>query len=133
MLAWKGMVFRRERLARAAEQTPELAALFRKLQQVAGQLAALAWATPDPQQAARWRESIAQLSEKKERLEAELSARSADFRRAKTSSTLEDIQAALPKDVVLVDFLEFGRLERFAVPQRGGLGLRFEQRAGKRR
>ena len=49
MLAWKGMVFRRQRLARAGEQTPELAALFQQLQQVAGQLAKQAWATPDPQ------------------------------------------------------------------------------------
>ena len=127
MLAWKGMVFRRERLARAGEQTPELAALFRQLQQVAGQLAKLAWATPDPKQAARWRENIARLSEKKEQLEAELSSRSAAFRHAKAPTTLEDVQAALPRDVVLVDFLEFAHWEWVAVPQRGGLGVRFEQ------
>jgi CHAT domain-containing protein/tetratricopeptide (TPR) repeat protein len=127
MLAWKGMVFRRERLTRVGEQTPELAALFRQLQAVAGQLAKLAWATPDPQQAARWRETIARLSEKKEQLEADLSARSAAFRRAKAPSTLEEIQAALPNDVVLVDFLEFWRAEWVAVPQCGGLGVRFDQ------
>ena len=90
VLAWKGMVFRRQRLARAGEQTPELAALFRRLQQVAGQLAKLAWATPDPKQAARWRESVAAISEKKEQLEAELSARSDVFRRAKAATTLEE-------------------------------------------
>jgi CHAT domain-containing protein/tetratricopeptide (TPR) repeat protein len=127
MLAWKGMVFRRERLTRAGEQTPELAALFRQLQTVAGQLAKLAWAAPDPQQAARWRETIAKLSEQKEQLEADLSARSAAFRRAKAPSTLEEIQAALPTDVVLVDFLEFWRAKWVAVPQLGGLGVRFEQ------
>jgi tetratricopeptide (TPR) repeat protein/CHAT domain-containing protein len=131
MLAWKGIVFRRERLARAGEQTPELAALFRQLQQVAGQLAKLAWATPDPQQAARWRESSARLSEKKEQLEAELSSRSAAFRRAKAASTLEDVQAALPKDVVLVDFLESSREDLVALPQRGGLGVRFDQAGGE--
>jgi tetratricopeptide (TPR) repeat protein len=130
MLAWKGMVFRRQRLARAGEQTPELAALFRQLQQVAGQLATLAWATPDPKHADRWRESIAQLSEKKERLEAELSAQSAAFRQARAPSTLEDVRASLPKDVTLIDFLDFNHLELVALPQRGGLGVRFDQTVG---
>ncbi len=130
MLAWKGMVFRRERLVRAGEQTPELAALFRQLQQVAGQLAAQAWANPDPNQAARWRENITRLSEKKEQLEAELCSRSAVFRHAKAPSTLEVVQDALPKDVVLIDFLEFGHSELIAVPQRGGLGVKFDQTGG---
>jgi CHAT domain-containing protein len=107
MLAWKGMVFRRQRLARAGEQTPELTALFGKLQQVARQLAKQAWATPDPQQEAHWRENVERLSAEKERLEAELSARSAAYRQARRQVTLEDLQQALPKDVVLVDILQY--------------------------
>ncbi len=107
MLAWKGMVFRRQRLARAGEQTPELAALFGKLQQVARQLAKQAWATPDPQQEAHWRENVQRLSAEKERLEAELSARSAAYRQARRQVTLEDLQQALPKEVVLVDILQY--------------------------
>ena len=107
MLPWKGIVFRRERLARAGEQTPELTALFQKLQHVAGQLAKQAWATPDPEQAAHWRENVERLSEEKERLEAELSAHSAAYRQARRQITREDLQQALPKDVVLVDILEY--------------------------
>ena len=107
MLAWKGIVFRRQRLARAGEQTPELAALFQKLQQVAGQLAKQAWATPDPKQETHWRENVARLSAEKERLEAELSDRSAAYRQAKRQVTLEELQQALPKDAVLVDILQY--------------------------
>ena len=58
LLAWKGMVFRRQRLARAGEQTPELSAPFGKLQQVARQLAKQAWATPDPRDEAHWRRAL---------------------------------------------------------------------------
>jgi CHAT domain-containing protein/Flp pilus assembly protein TadD len=107
MLAWKGMVFRRQRLARAGQQTPELTALFGKLQQVARQLAKQAWVTPDPQQETHWREEVVRLSEEKERLEAELSARSAAYRQARREITLEDLQHALPKEVVLVDILQY--------------------------
>ena len=110
MLAWKGMVFRRERLARAGEQTPELLALFRQLQQVAGQLAQQAWATPDPRQQAHWRENVERLSAEKERLEAELSARSAAYRQAQKPATLDELQQALPANAVLVDFLEYNHL-----------------------
>jgi CHAT domain-containing protein/Tfp pilus assembly protein PilF len=107
MLAWKGIIFRRERLARAGEQTPELLAIFRKLQQAAGQLAKQAWATPDPKQEIHWRENVARLSAEKESLEAELSERSAAYRQAKKQVTLEELQQALPEDAVLVDILQY--------------------------
>jgi CHAT domain-containing protein/Tfp pilus assembly protein PilF len=110
MLAWKGTVFRRQRLARAGEQTPELMAIFRKLQQVAGQLAKQAWATPDPKQETHWRENVERLSAEKERLEAELSDRSAAYRQAKKQVTLEELQQALPKDTVMVDILQYNHL-----------------------
>ena len=106
MLAWKGIVFRRERLARASQQTPELAAVFQELQRVAAQLAKQAWATPDPQHEAQWRENLARLTAEKERLEAELSARSAAFRQARKPVTVAELQQALPEDVVLVDVLQ---------------------------
>ena len=133
VLAWKGIVFRRQRLARATEQTPELAELFHKLQQVTGQLAKLAWSKPDLKQAESWRKNVASLSERKDRLEADLSQRSAVFRQAKASATIEDLQAALPKDVPFIDFLEFGHSELVALPQRSGLGVQFDQtNAGSR-
>ena len=107
LLAWKGMVVRRNRLARAAAQSPELATTFTRLQRVATQLTRLAWAAPDPRQEANWRERVAKLSVAKEQLEAELSARSAEYRQAKRAVPLEDLQAALSQDSVLLDFVEY--------------------------
>jgi CHAT domain-containing protein len=107
MLAWKGIVLRRQRQLRAAEENQELAPVFAELQRVATQLARLAWATPDPKQEAGWRQRVAKLSEEEERLEAELSSRSTAYRQAKRQATLEELQAALPRDVVLVDFIEY--------------------------
>ncbi len=107
MLVWKGMVFRRARLARAAQQTPELKALFQQLQQLSGQFAKQAWATPEPSQQAAWRERVERLSAQKERLEAELSNQSAAYRQARRQATPEDLQQALPKGVVLVDLLQY--------------------------
>ena len=101
------MVVRRNRLARAATQSPELAATFTRLQRVATQLARLAWATPDPRQETTWRQRVARLSAEKEKIEAELSARSAEYRQARLAIPLEDLQAALSKDSVLVDFVEY--------------------------
>ena len=54
--------------------------------------------------------NVARLSAEKERLEAELSARSAAYRQARRQITLEDLQQALPKDVVLVDILQYNHL-----------------------
>ncbi len=106
LLAWKGMVLRRNRLARAVAQSPELAATFTRLQGVARQLTAVAWGSPDPRQEATWRQRAARLSAEKEELEAQLSARSAEYRQAKRTVPVEDLQAVLSDDSVLVDFVE---------------------------
>ena len=74
---------------------------------MARKLAEQAWFTPDPQQEAHWRENVERLSAEKERLEAELSARSAAYRQARRQVTLEELQRALPKDAVLVDILQY--------------------------
>ena len=126
LLAWKGMVLRRNRLARAATQSPELAATFTRLQRVATQLTRLAWATPDPRQEANWRQRVAKLSAEKEQLEAELSARSAEYRQAKRAVPLEDLQAALPKDSVLVDFVEYWH--KTPADKKSGTKATFERR-----
>jgi tetratricopeptide (TPR) repeat protein len=130
MLAWKGIVLRRQRQLRAVGENPELAPVFAQLQRVAAQLARLAWATPDPKQEAGWHEQVARLSEEKERLEAELSSRSTAYRQAKRQVTLEELQAAIPKDVVLVDIIEFSRSEFVVLPQRGGIGAVLQRNDG---
>ena len=118
MLAWKGMVFRRERLARAGEQTPELAALFQQLQQVAGQLAKLAWATPDPKQAARWRENVERLSAEEGTLGGGTLRPQRRLPPGQEAGHPGGLQQALPKDAVLVDFLEYQPL--YAARHEGG-------------
>ncbi len=51
-----------------------------------------------------WKSSLPRWS----KLEAGLSARSAEYRQAMQAVPLEDLQAALSKDSVLVDFVEYG-------------------------
>jgi len=53
------------------------------------------------------RESVAEIESRKERLEATLSARSADFRAEMRPVTLEAVQAAIPGDAALVEFVVF--------------------------
>ncbi|MGO9114517.1 MAG: tetratricopeptide repeat protein, partial [Thermoguttaceae bacterium] len=106
-LAWKGIVLRRNRLTRAGTQSPELLETFTRLQRVTTQLTCLAWATPDPKQEANWLERTAKLFSEKEQLEAQLLARSAEYRQAKRQVTLEEVQTALPQDSVLIDFIEY--------------------------
>ena len=47
-----------------------------------------------------------------EQLEAELSARSAEYRQAKQAIPLEDLQGALSKNIVLVDFIDYSYRRR---------------------
>ena len=128
MLAWKGMVFRRERLARAGEQTPELAALFRQLQQVAGQLAKLAWATPDPQAggplAGKHRHAF--------RKEGTVGGGTLLTKRRLPAGQAHRppwrmSRPRCPKTWCSSTSWSSGTAEWVAVPQRGGLGVRFEQ------
>ena len=106
-LTWKGEVLHRDRQIRTAADTPELLALFGQLQRVATQLSKLAWATPDSKEEANWRGQVDKLSVEKERLETELSSLSAAYRQAKHQVSLEELQAALPKNAILVDLLEY--------------------------
>jgi CHAT domain-containing protein/tetratricopeptide (TPR) repeat protein len=105
MLAWKGIVFRRQRLTRVIGKAPELAPVFKELQGVVTRWALMVRATPTPKQEAHWREEVHRLTEEKERLETELSARSADYRQARKTIAPQEVQDALPTETALVDFL----------------------------
>lgn len=59
---------------------------------------------------ADWHSRLKDLVFAKERLERELSKRSAAYRAATKKITLTELLASLPKGTVLVDYLEFGRL-----------------------
>jgi CHAT domain-containing protein/tetratricopeptide (TPR) repeat protein len=109
VLACKGAVLLRQRRLHLYRQRPELVADFAKLDSTAGRLAALALAVPGPGQRDAYRRQIQELSEKKERLEADLADRSAAFRQQRELARLtpRQLQEALPPDTALVDFLEY--------------------------
>jgi tetratricopeptide (TPR) repeat protein len=118
VLAWKGTVLLRQRRLHLQRQRPELVADFAKLDSTAGRLAALALAVPGPGQRDAYRRQIQELSEEKERLEADLADRSAAFRQQRELARLtpRQLQEALPPDTALVDFLEY---TRFSPPAAG--------------
>ena len=111
VLAWKGAVLARQRLARLGEQAgdPQVATTLQALRETSGRLAALVLDVPSEEGRSNWRDKIAQLTNDRQRLEEELSRLSGQFRqqRAQESVTAAQIQAALPEDAVLVDLLEF--------------------------
>ena len=131
ILRSKGTVFEHQRRLRAERMLlreahdPEVARLFGELQETARRLATLAMATPDPKQAQAWRAKIAELTERKEHLEADLARRSAVFRAGRKQPTPAQLQAALPRDVALVDFLEY---THSSPPPQGKGKLRSERR-----
>jgi CHAT domain-containing protein/tetratricopeptide (TPR) repeat protein len=127
VLAWKGAVLVRQRRMRLQRIHPELAAAFAKLNRASGRLAALALASPDPTRHAAFRRQIDDLTEEKERLEADLSDRCAAFRKERESERRapSELQAALPPEAVLVDFLEY--LQR-RPPARGKGRWSFQRR-----
>jgi CHAT domain-containing protein/Tfp pilus assembly protein PilF len=109
LLAWKGAVFVRQRRLRLERQHPELAADFARLQHTTSQLARLALATPAPNQQQAYRRLLQQLTEDKERQESDLASKSPAFRQqqARARLTPAQVQALLPKDAALIDFLEY--------------------------
>jgi len=110
VLNWKGATLVRQRGMRLAADDPAIAETFRRLQQNVRALASLSRAYPEQAgEQTTWRTNVAALSAEKEKLEAELSAKSAAFRQATKEVTLDDLLAALPKDAVLVDYLEYWR------------------------
>ena len=110
VLLWKGSTLVRQRGMRLAGEDPAVLDLFAQLQRTATQLASLSRAVPgDETQQQAWRARLTELTHDKERLEAQLSTKSAAFRAATKQVTFDDLLAALPQDAVLVDYLEFTR------------------------
>ena len=110
-LRWKGATLVRQRGMRLAVEDPAVAALFDGLQVVVRQLAQSSRVVPDKSEAlAEWRSRLTELTAEKERLERALSAKSAALRNA-AGVTLDDLLAALPSDAVLIDYLEFNRVD----------------------
>lgn len=125
VLSWKGATLVRQRGIRNAAGDPAVADLFTQLQRTATQLASLSRSVPGKAaEQAAWRARLAQLTQQKERLEAELSAKSSPFRNATQPTSLDALLTALPQDAVLVDFLEFNR---YTPPKDEGLNATGER------
>ena len=106
VLTWKGATLVRQRGIRLAATDPEIGEQFKQLQSLSRQLASLSRIAPD-EKADDWKHRIRELTDKKERLEVELSQKSANFRDALKTITPELIQTSIPADGVLVDFLQY--------------------------
>jgi CHAT domain-containing protein/lipopolysaccharide biosynthesis regulator YciM len=91
--------------------TPEDQTLLDKLIDARSQLAALTLKEPDAAKPDTYRRRLEPLKEKVEKLEEELGARSADFRRQSQPVTLAAVQAALPTDSALVEYAYFTPIE----------------------
>ena len=110
VLFWKGATLVRQRGMRLAVNEPSVQDLFGQLQRTATQLASLSRTIPATEvQQQAWRAGLDELTRDKERLEAQLSSKSAAFREATKQISLEDLLDALPQDAMLVDYLEFDR------------------------
>jgi len=118
VLAWKGAVLSRQQQSRLASDKTELMPLVNDYQETSRQLATFALATANPAQRNAVVQEIANLSQKKERLEGELSAKSEKFRQSQEPFTIEKLKGLLPQDSALVDFMEYTD-SSLAVPQNG--------------
>jgi CHAT domain-containing protein/Tfp pilus assembly protein PilF len=84
--------------------TPQDQRLFDRLIEARSQLAALILKEPDAASPDTYRIQLGRLEEEVESLEAELSARSAEFRANAQPVTLSAVQSALPAGAALIEF-----------------------------
>jgi CHAT domain-containing protein len=113
LLGAKGAVFERQRLIRTQRGRhrgdSEAARRLEEYAQTVAQLSVLALGAPDPKKPEEWKARIEDLSQRKDKLEAELSRLDSGFREAQAlaSRTPEQLQSATPSDTALIDFLAY--------------------------
>ncbi len=113
VLDWKATADARRDDDRLARDEPELTSSLAKLTQASNHLATLAFRVSPPGQGEAWRRQLAKLREAKEDLEADVARRSAVYRKQKQVERLgpDEVAAALPAEVALVDFLEYHQIK----------------------
>jgi CHAT domain-containing protein/Tfp pilus assembly protein PilF len=122
LLGAKGAVFERQRRIRTQrrrhQDDSEAARRLEEYTQTVAQLSALALGAPDPKTPEESKARIEDLSQRKDKLEAELSRLDAGFRESQALArrTPEQLQGAIPSDTALVDFLVY---EAFRPPAQG--------------
>jgi CHAT domain-containing protein/tetratricopeptide (TPR) repeat protein len=125
VLGWKGAVFMGQLASRAMRHRPDLERLFDELGVISARLSTLAMRGPKEKLRVTWERQIAELSDRKEELERDLSSKSDEFRREKHLLQMDprELQNCLPPGVALVDFLEY---EHSSMPA-SGKGLRIHE------
>lgn len=109
VLAWKNSTLLRQRRIHLAAAAPQLRPLLEELRETTSEWATLVRNVPtSPAARAPWQQRLDGLVAKREAVEAKLSAASAAYAAASTDASLDDVQASLPVDAALVDFVEFG-------------------------
>jgi CHAT domain-containing protein/Tfp pilus assembly protein PilF len=108
VLRWKGAVQARQ-IRQRQLLDPADRPLADELQAAVTQMASLSLNVPDGSGRKAWLKELDLLKDRKETLEAELAARSHDFKSQQQADAVspEDLQAALPEDAALVDVLEY--------------------------
>ncbi len=111
--------------SRAMRHRPDLERLFDELEVVSARLSTLAMRGPKAKLRVTWERQIAELSDRKEELERDLSSKSDEFRREKPLLQMDprELQNCLPPGVALVDFLEY---QHSSMPA-SGKGLRVRE------
>ena len=111
LLTWKGSIASRQRVLHAVSDQPTLQPLWLKLQEVTAELSRGSRTALDDEQQDNEEHDLARLSEQKESIERELAGKSVAFRVATQPPTAAQLQAALPVDTALIDFLEYNYWE----------------------
>ncbi|BBD62071.1 peptidase-like protein [Nostoc sp. HK-01] len=88
------------------DKNPETQKLFTQWLQVQQQLSALVYSQPD-KQTANLKTQLEQLEAEREKLEAAISTKSAEFRQQTQPVELAAIQAKIPKDAALVEIVQY--------------------------
>ena len=100
--------------------TPENQQFLDELAAVRTQLATLIYNQPKNIPEEQYRQQVANLREKSEQLEAELSRRSAEFRTISEPVTIEAVQQFIPEDAALVEFVLYEPFDAKASTNRWG-------------
>jgi CHAT domain-containing protein/Tfp pilus assembly protein PilF len=126
VLPWKGSIFARQQAFLRAGRQVAAAPWLQEWQRTTRQLATLALASPPPAQQPACREQLEKLTLRKEQLEVELARDSPAFRALQARDRLKaaQIEAVLPADAALVDFL----VHRQAVAALNARGAKLEER-----
>jgi len=94
-----------------ARAEPQDRALFSQLSDARSRLSTFALTGLDKDHAEAYRSQLKQMEDEVDRLEAEVSARSAEFRAGSRPITLEVVQAAIPEGATLIEFALYQPVE----------------------